>query len=177
MFYWWLKVLANCYYIKINLPSWIHGNIATPVPLFPKEKAYFTQYGGAAAKAVYGENGLLIVKTSAPLRHLHSPEECLRGLGFDVQYKGVSHKILPTAIYKATASDGASYRVAVSFVSSHGHVVSNVSEAVWNWMQQPEGTWYALQRISPWNLEDIENNQWDHAVKAAMDIRTNQPLI
>ena len=163
--------------IKVNLPSWIHGNIATPVSLFPKEKAYFIKYGGAAAKAIYGEHGLLIVKTSAPLRHLHSPEECLRGLGFDVQYKGVSHKILPTAIYKATASDGASYRVAVSFVSSHGHVVSNVSEAVWNWMQQPEGTWYALQRISPWDLEDIESNQWDHAVKAAMDIRANQPLI
>ena len=163
--------------IKISLPSWIHGHIAAPVPLFPKEKAYFIKYGGAAAKAIYGEHGLLIVKTSAPLRHLHSPEACLRGLGFDVQYKGVSHKILPTAIYKATASDGTSYRVAVSFVSSHGHVVSNVSEAVWNWMQHPGGTWSALQRISPWNLEDIENSQWDHAVKAAMDIRANQSLI
>jgi len=163
--------------IKVNLPSWIHGNIATPVSLFPKEKAYFIKYGGAAAKAIYGEHGLLIVKTSAPLRHLHSPEECLRGLGFDVQYKGVSHKILPTAIYKATASDGASYRVAVSFVSSHGHVVSNVSEAVWHWMQNPGGTWSALQRISPWNLDDDENNRWDLAVMAAMDIRTNQPLI
>ena len=158
--------------IKVDLPSWIHGNIATPVPLLPKEKAYFTQYGGAAAKAVYGEHGLLIVKTSAPLRHLHSPDECLRGLGFDVQYKGVNHKTLPTAIYKATAPDGASYRVAVSFISSQGHTVSNVSEAVWHWMQQPGGIWYALQRSSPWNLEDVENNHWDHAVMAAMDIRT-----
>ena len=163
--------------IKINLPSWIHGNIATPVPLFPKEKAYFTQYGGAAAKAMYGENGLLIVKTSAPLRHLHSPEECLRGLGFDVEYKGVSHKILPTAIYKTTASDGTSYRVAVSFVSSHGHIATNVSEAVWHWMQNPGGIWYTLQRISPWNPESLENNHWDHAVMAAMDIRKTQPLI
>ena len=163
--------------IKINLPLWIHGNIATPVPLLPKEKTYFMKYGGAAAKAIYGEHGLLIVKTSAPLRHLHSPEACLRGLGFKVQYKGVSHKILPTAIYKATAPDGTSFRVAVSFVSNQGHVVSNVSEAVWKWMQQPGGTWSAIQRISPWNLEEVENNQWDHAVKAAMDIRANQSLI
>ena len=163
--------------IKINLPLWIHGNIATPVPLLPKEKTYFMKYGGAAAKAIYGEHGLLIVKTSAPLRHLHSPEACLRGLGFKVQYKGVSHKILPTAIYKATAPDGTSFRVAVSFVSNQGHVVSNVSEAVWKWMQQPGGTWSAIQRISPWNLEEVESNQWDHAVKAAMDIRANQSLI
>ena len=163
--------------IKINLPLWIHGSIATPVPLLPKEKTYFMKYGGAAAKAIYGEHGLLIVKTSAPLRHLHSPEACLRGLGFKVQYKGVSHKILPTAIYKATAPDGTSYRVAVSFVSNQGHVVSNVSEAVWKWMQHPGGTWSAIQRISPWNLEEVESNQWDHAVKAAMDIRANQSLI
>ena len=163
--------------IKINLPLWIHGNIATPVPLLPKEKTYFMKYGGAAAKAIYGKHGLLIVKTSAPLRHLHSPEACLRGLGFKVQYKGVSHKILPTAIYKATAPDGTSYRVAVSFVSNQGHVVSNVSEAVWKWMQHPGITWSAIQRISPWNLEEVESNQWDHAVKAAMDIRANQSLI
>ncbi|HIC59964.1 MAG TPA: exosortase T, partial [Rhodospirillales bacterium] len=130
--------------LKVVLPSYIHGNIATPVPLFPKEQAYFTKYGGAAAKAVYGEYGLLIVKTSAPLRHLHSPDDCLRGLGFDVEYIGVSHQNLPTAIYKATASDGASYRVAVSFVSSHGHIASNVSEAVWQWMQHPGGIWYTL---------------------------------
>ena len=156
--------------ITVDLPSWIHGNTAIHVPLLPQEKAYFTQYGGAAAKAIYGEHGLLIVKTSAPLRHLHSPDECLRGLGFNVQYKGVSHKTLPTAIYKAIAPDGASYRVAVSFISSEGHTTSNVSEAVWNWMQQPGGMWYALQRISPWNLGDSENNHWDNAIMAAMDI-------
>ena len=163
--------------IKVELPSWIHGNVATPVPLLPKEKAYFTQYGGAAAKAIYGEHGLLIVKTSAPLRHLHSPDECLRGLGFDVQYKGVSHHPLPTAIYKATAPDGARYRVAVSFISSEGHTAGNVSEAVWHWMQQPGSIWYTLQRISPWNLEDVENERWDHAVMTAMDIRIPNPPI
>ena len=163
--------------ITVNLPAWIHGNIATPIPLFPKEKSYFTKYGGAAAKALYGENGLLIVKTSAPLRHLHSPEECLRGLGFIVEYKGVSHKTIPTAIYKAIAVNGSSYRVAVSFISSQGHITSNVSEAVWYWMQQPGGIWYSLQRISPWNPNNFENSNWDHAVIASMDIPTTKPFI
>ena len=163
--------------ITVDLPSWINGNKATHVPLLSQEKAYFTQYGGAAAKAIYGDHGLLIVKTSAPLRHLHSPEECLRGLGFNVQYKGVSHATLPTALYKAIAPDGATYRVAVSFVSSEGHITSNVSEAVWRWMQQSGGMWYALQRISPWNLEDTENNNWDNAIMAAMDISGSSPFI
>ena len=89
----------------------------------------------------------------------------------------MSHKTLPTAIYKTTATDGTSYRVAVSFVSSHGHIATNVSEAVWHWMQNPGGIWYTLQRISPWNPESLENNHWDHAVMAAMDIRKTQPLI
>ena len=79
--------------------------------------------------------------------------------------------------YKTTATDGTSYRVAVSFVSSHGHIATNVSEAVWHWMQNPGGIWYTLQRISPWNPESLENNHWDHAVMAAMDIRKTQPLI
>jgi hypothetical protein len=61
-------------------------------------------------------------------------------------------------------------------VSSKGHSTSNVSEAVWNWMQQG-GIWYALKRISPWNLEDTENNNWDNAIMAAMDISSSSPFI
>jgi hypothetical protein len=47
---------------------------------------------------------------------------------------------------------------------------------VWNWMQQG-GIWYALQRISPWSLEDTENNNWDNAIMAAMDISSSSPFI
>ena len=95
----------------------------------------------------------------------------------DVEYKGVSHKTIPTAIYKAIAVDGSSYRVAVSFISSQGHIASNVSEAIWYWMQQPGGIWYSLQRISPWNPNNFENSNWDHAVIASMDIPTTKPFI
>jgi len=66
--------------IKISLPLMIDNHEGTPSQLLPKEKTYFTQYGGAAAKASYGNNGLLLIQTSSPLRHLHSPDECLRGL-------------------------------------------------------------------------------------------------
>ena len=44
-------------------------------------------------------------------------------------------------------------------------------------MQQPGSIWYTLQRISPWNLEDVENERWDHAVMTAMDIRIPNPPI
>ena len=160
--------------IKISLPMMIDGLEGTPAPLLPKEKIYFTQYGGAAAKASYGENGLLVIKTSSPLRHLHSPDECLRGLGFKVQHLGISYDTIPTAVYKATTAEGQSYRVSVSFISDQGHTTSNVSEAVWRWMQEPGGVWSAIQRISPWEQDELITRQWDRAVLAALDINSTQ---
>jgi hypothetical protein len=44
-------------------------------------------------------------------------------------------------------------------------------------MQQPGGIWYSLQRISPWNPNNFENSNWDHAVIASMDIPTTKPFI
>lgn len=160
--------------LKISLPMMIDGLEGIPAPLLPKEKAYFTQYGGAAAKASYGENGLLVIKTSSPLRHLHSPDECLRGLGFKVQHLGISYDTIPTAVYKATTAEGQSYRVAVSFVSDQGHATSNVSEAVWQWMQEPDSVWSAVQRISPWQQDELITRRWDHAVLTALDINSSK---
>ena len=80
------------------------GMNARPVPLLAKEKAYFLKYGGSAQKASYGPHQLLVVRTSAPLRHLHAPDECLRGLGMKVQYLGVRHSPVPSAIYRAQPS-------------------------------------------------------------------------
>ena len=61
----------------IALPSVISGQRAIRRELSEQEQSYFIRYGGAAASAGYGSNGLLVVTTSAPLRHLHGPEECL----------------------------------------------------------------------------------------------------
>jgi hypothetical protein len=160
--------------IKISLPLMIDNQVGVPSPLLPKEKIYFTQYGGAAAKASYGNNGLLVIQTSSPLRHLHSPDECLRGLGFEVQHVGISYDTIPTAVYKATTIEGQSYRIAVSFISDQGHTTSNVSEAVWHWMQKRNSMWSAIQRISPWEQDESITRRWDRAVLAALDINITQ---
>jgi exosortase O len=160
--------------IKVSLPMMIDNEEGVPSPLLPKEKVYFTQYGGAAAKASYGNNGLMLIQTSSPLRHLHSPDECLRGLGFEVQHVGVSYDTIPTAVYKATTAEGQSYRIAVSFVSDQGHHTSNVSEAVWRWVQEPGSVWSTVQRISPWEQDTTITRQWDRAVLAALDINITQ---
>ncbi len=163
--------------IKVSLPMIINNHEAIPSALLQKEKAYFTQYGGAAAKASYGNNALLLVQTSSPLRHLHSPDECLRGLGFEVRHVGISYDTIPTAVYKATTPDGQSYRIAVSFISDQDHITSNVSEAVWRWMQKPNSVWSAIQRISPWEQDDSLTSQWDLAVLTALDINLNKLAI
>ncbi|MDH3257087.1 MAG: exosortase T [Nitrospinota bacterium] len=160
--------------IKIDLPLMIDNHEGIPSPLLPKEKAYFTQYGGAAAKASYGNNGLLLIQTSSPLRHLHSPDECLRGLGFEVRHVGISYDTIPTAVYKATTAEGQSYRVAVSFTSDRGDITSNVSEAVWRWMQKTGSVWSAIQRISPWEQDASITRRWDRAVLAALDLDITQ---
>ena len=160
--------------IKISLPMMIDNHEGISSPLLPKEKIYFTQYGGAAAKALYGNNGLLVIQTSSPLRHLHSPDECLRGLGFEVQHIGISYDTIPTAVYKATTAEGQSYRIAVSFVSDQDHITSNVSEAVWYWMQGSGSVWSAIQRISPWEQDTSVIRRWDRAVLAALDINTTK---
>ncbi len=153
-----------------ELPIMIQQQYKYPVPLLGKEKAFFTQYGGDAKKAVYGERRLLLTKTTSPLRHLHAPDECLRGLGFKVSYLGSIDSPIPSAIYKATSPTGEDWKVAVSFVSQQGYVASNVSEAVWKWVQNPATEWSSLQRISPWKSSFEDNRRWDKAVLQALDI-------
>ena len=128
------------------------------------------QFGGAAARADYGPNSLLVVRTSAPLRHLHAPDECLRGLGLDVEYLGPSYQPVPAAVYRATTADGRAYRINVTFVSDRGHVTTNVSEAVWRWLQAPGSVWSTVQRISPWDAPHPAQNAFEHAVAAAFDL-------
>ncbi len=159
--------------IALSLPSFIHDAQAVEIPLTPMETAYFQQYGGSVQKAGYGDHSLMVVKTTAPLRHLHAPDECLRGAGMDVEYKGLVYDPLPTAIYKATDDNNISYRIAVTFVSEgQSHVTTNVSEAVWHWIQNPKEDWMAVQRISRWETPAEDAHRFDQAVMAALDIQT-----
>ncbi len=149
---------------NLNVPTSLAGQRAQPIPLSARETAYFTQFGGAAAKASYGERTLLLVRTSAPLRHLHAPDECLTGSGFAVERIGISHGAMPGATYRAVGVDGREWRVVVSYRSDAGHTASSVSEAVWIWLRNPSTTWTAIERVHPWANSGADNDAFDTAL-------------
>ncbi|MCP5420962.1 MAG: exosortase T [Gammaproteobacteria bacterium] len=153
-----------------TLPTHLAGVPGQSRPLSALETAYFTRYGGGAARRQYGEFSLLLVSTAAPLRHLHAPDECLTGLGHHVEYLGPDFSTIPTAIYRSTDPQGQVWRVAVTFYSSRGQVATSVAEAVWHWLLKPDVTWTMVERITPWSLPDAANRDWDRAVALALDL-------
>ncbi|WP_170575038.1 exosortase T [Ruegeria atlantica] len=155
-----------------NLPAQIHGYLAQNVPLTAMEAHYFEAYGGQAQKAQFGPLGLNVVSTRAPLRHLHAPEICLRGLGYTVRFLGTRYDGVPSAYYRATGPDGDQWLVAVSYLSQNGHVTPSVGEAIWRWLNGSRGTWSSVQRITPWSLDSQLRAQLDAATIAALDIQT-----
>ncbi len=152
------------------LPASIADLAAVPGQLSALEQLYFTRYGGGAARARYGPYSLLVVSTSAPLRHLHAPDECLAGAGHSVRYLGKTHGPVPAAIYRSEDPDGRRWRVAVSFVADRGEVVTSVAEAVWRWLQAPATTWTMVQRIAPWDTPTQAFATWENAVARALDL-------
>ncbi len=154
----------------LSLPVTLAGYAQQPVALDPRERAFFTQYGGAAVKGQYGPHGLMLVRTTSPLRHLHTPDDCLRGLGFRVAYLGAEFSPTPTAVYRAAAPDGTRYRIDVSFVSDRGEVTSNVATAVWRWLNGDARAWTAVQRITPEETPAPRHAQWTAAVVAALEL-------
>lgn len=153
------------------LPAVLGEWAANPLPLSAAEQAYFTRYGGAAARGAYGPHGLLLVSTSAPLRHLHAPDECLRNSGHAVRYVGVRRGALPTAIYRSVDTHGQSWRVAVSYVASDGAWATSVAEAVWHWLRSGHSsTWTMVQRITPWDWPEHDSAAWDAALARALDL-------
>jgi exosortase/archaeosortase family protein len=63
--------------LAVSLPITLAGHAYQPVALEPREQAFFTQFGGSAVKGQYGPHGLMLVRTTSPLRHLHTPDDCL----------------------------------------------------------------------------------------------------
>jgi len=131
-----------------EVPAVAAGFLADTHPLSDLETRYFTTYGGSAARASYGPYGLLLVTTASPLRHLHDPAVCLRGMGYDVRLLGTDHtrattvyvaeKHAPTPKSAMSSADDvtapARYEVHVSYRSSDGEVASSISEVVWRWI-------------------------------------------
>lgn len=157
-----------------NLPTQIHGYLGQNVPLTAMEAQYFEAYGGQAQKSQFGPLGLNVVSTRAPLRHLHAPEICLRGLGYKIQFLGTQYNDVPSAYYRAIGSNGDQWLVAVSYVSQNGHVTPSVGEAIWRWLNGSGGTWSSVQRITPWTLDATQRAQLDGAAIAALDIQTTK---
>ncbi len=153
--------------VSISAPERIGVHRAVDLPLTTQERAYFEQFGGAAVKAAFGPNALMLSRTTSPLRHLHAPDECLRGLGYRVSYLGMRFEPTPTASYRAVDPQGRAFRVEVSFLSDRGHRVASVSEAVWIWLNDRSTVWTAVQRITP---EHAANHlTFDAGVFAALE--------
>jgi len=157
----------------LSMPRYLNGFYARQHQLSEQEQLYFTQYGGNAHKASYGDFALLQVSTRAPLRHLHDPQECLSGSGHEVQYLGYSQSPLNAAVYKSLDPRGNSWRISVTFLSSQGQQTTNIAEAIWLWLKQPASHWIMLQRISPWDTPPAQLDQWDKALIQAMEINLN----
>jgi len=153
------------------LPGHILGVAGKDDPLSDQERNYFRRYGGGASRKVYNDSALLVVQSSAPLRHLHAPDECLRGSGHKVQYLGMTRNRIPTAVYRSIDPLGQAWRIRVSFVSDDGQQFHSVAAAVWHWMQHPGSTWSQVQRITPWSSSDSRADQFDEAVLRALDIK------
>ena len=154
----------------LETPTQLAGVVGQRLELSARERDYFTQFGGAAAKARFGARTLLMVRTSAPLRHLHAPDECLTGAGFDVERVGVSHGVMSGATYRAVAPDGQVWRVIVTYRSDAGHTATSVSEAVWLWLRHPETTWTAIERAHPWGAPIAANEAFDEALTRTLDL-------
>ncbi|MEL6682855.1 MAG: exosortase T, partial [Pseudomonadota bacterium] len=152
------------------LPTQLNGQRAVHIALSETEDYYFTAYGGSAQKVQYGPLGVNLVRTTSPLRHLHSPETCLRGMGFNVTFKGTRFDPIPTSIYEATDPEGQVWTVAVSFVSDDGHMTPGVGEAVWHWLSGSSRNWQSIQRITPANLPETTRLSYELAALAALDL-------
>ncbi len=158
---------------SVELPRMMLGQLADEDELSDHEKAFFTRYGGAARRAAYGSSTLLVVRTTSPLRHIHAPDECLRGLGYEVDRLGVRNGELPHALYRAVDRDGRVWRVAVTYVSSNRDIATSVAEAVWMWLRDPTTTWTVYERLQPWSAEP-DHQHFDDTILRFYELPTRR---
>jgi len=156
----------------IVLPHVIGDVVGEGVPLTAQETAYFTQWGGTAAKRRYGPHDVTVVRTEAPLRHLHTPSECLAGAGYAVALLGVRAGSDPAAVYAVTAPDGTALTVTVRYFASDGARATSPAEAAWHWLNAPRTTWTMVSRATPVSLTGtgLEGDGVDRALARALDL-------
>ena len=163
-----------------ELPLALAGLHRSSASLTDLEALYYTQYGGSAARARYGPYALLVVQTASPLRHLHDPQVCMSGMGYDVKFLG-TNSANATALYRATDPDQRSYTVEVSYVSTglstgmtaHLTQASSISEVVWRWLKDPDQHWQMIQKIIPEDpaIAPEATHAWRQSAARAFDLK------
>ena len=133
-----------------SLPVVLGNHNRLLLPLSQQERNYFSTWGGNAQRARYGDMTLLHVQTQSPLRHLHSPAECLEGAGHKVEFISSTYSPFPTAIYRTTDPQGYEWRVLVSYFTQD-KTFNNVSQAVFDSLVNPGQPWTMIQRVFPWD--------------------------
>lgn len=150
-----------------KLPLSLNGEPQVALPLSAQEQTYFKTYGGTAVRAGYGENSLLVVSTTSPLRHLHAPDVCFSASGHDIQYVSADFSASPASIYRSRSPSGEDLRVRVSFVSASGAVTHSIAEVVWRWFRDPSEAWTMIQTVTPWRSQ---TSGFDAAVRRALNL-------
>lgn len=139
-----------------GLPGALGGLPSVARELSAQEREYFGRFGGTVERRTYATDPattVLLVRTTAPLRHLHSPDACLRGAGHDVERMGVRDG---TVVWRTVDPDGRAWRVEASFTSSEGDMALSASEVAWRWLRSPGATWTLLERVTPWEACDAD---------------------
>lgn len=170
------------------LPAVLAGQTRRSEALTEQEQTYYQTYGGAATKASYSGYGLLLVRTGAPIRHLHAPDICLGGMGFQVDLMGTDLSSVPTTVYRAQRkATGELWQVRVSYVADTGVIAASLSEVAWMWLRSPSTRWTMVQRLVPWStamaaipgeptsrIVPAGAAAWDNAVLRAFNLYTPQ---
>lgn len=163
--------------LDLTLPLQVGDAIGQPVTLSAQELAYFGQYGGAVHRVEYATPdgarvSALLVATTAPVRHLHGAELCLKGAGHEVTREGVRNLPVATTEYRTVDPDGRVWRVRSTLASTDGAIVETPSEVVWRWMAHG-GAWMRIERVTPWSwcaTDPAACDAFDRALLTALDV-------
>jgi exosortase/archaeosortase family protein len=153
-----------------TVPAFAYGYRARIADLTAMEKSYFTAFGGGAARASYGPLALLVVRTSSPVRHLHSPEECMAGAGWEVTRLGITGRAYPGATWRISRNDEW-LDVRATYISSRGDQVETLEEAIWLWLTEPGLVWTAVERAYPVDAPEQVREAFDTEIFHRLNMR------
>ncbi len=159
-----------------QLPAVLGPWLGQPGEPTEQEQRYFKQYGGELQRVRYDTGAghtVLLVSTTAPVRHLHSPRACLQGAGHTVERLGLQPGAPePTVVWRSVDPDGHAWRVQTTFLSAAGTTADSASEVVWRWLAEPGVPWMLVERVTPWEACQVEPGRCealDHHLFASLE--------